>query len=370
MNQDEWAVTENRAILAPIVGRVGIVVMPTPRVSEPLVLFVIVACFCCVPALWAQASDSQSGDASQSWTATTETHSDGESLTRTVESHAQSGNRTLDNQSLQRRGSDGRFEPFQDIEKTTVRVDANTVRTTTRTFGRDADGAKTLVQITEEEKRTLPGGDSSVVRNTSSPDVDGKLQLVQRELAETKKVSKDVEETKTTVLAPSVNGGLAPSMKVEERRTSSANGTVESQKTTLFPDGTGRWQVSEVRQATTTPDGKNRSTDERVSRPDPDGKLGEVSRTVSKESVSTTGEKRNTVDTYSTDVPGSAPDGRLHLIERATTAERPNSTGAQATRTVQQRDANGSFGVVSVDTTKSDNANVVQVQIAPSQSPK
>jgi hypothetical protein len=83
-------------------------------------------------------------------------------------------------QSVQRRGSDGHFEPYQDIEKETVQVDAATVRTTTRTFGRDADGAKTLVEVIEEEKHILPGGDSNVVRATSDPDANGNLQLVQR----------------------------------------------------------------------------------------------------------------------------------------------------------------------------------------------
>ena len=52
---------------------------------------------------------------------------------------------------------------------------------------------------------------------------------------------------------------------------------------------------------------------------------------------------------------------------------RPGASGAQATRTVQARDANGtydSFGVISVDTKKSDNIHAIQVQIAPSDKPK
>jgi hypothetical protein len=358
------------------------------------------------PALWAQTSDSQTGDADKSWTATTESQSDNVNPTRTTESHTRTGNRTLDSQSVQRRGPDGHFEPYQDIEKETVKVDTTTVRTTTRAFARDADGAKILVQTTEEERRISPGGDSSVVRSVSNPDSNGKLQLVQRQIEETKKISKDVEDTKTTVMLPSVNGGLAPAMKVEERRTLGANNTVESQKTTLRPDGAGNWQVDERRQATIRQEGKNRSTDERVSRPDSEGKLGEVSRTVSKESESASGEKRNTVETYSLDVPGSSRDGSLHLVERSTTSQRTNSTGqqtteqqveqpnpgdpgsglqvitlttdtvrpgssgAQATRTIQARDANGSLGVVSVDTTKSDNIHAIQVQIAPSGNPK
>jgi hypothetical protein len=369
-------------------------------------LLAIGAYFCSNLAICAQTSDSQTGNANKSWSATTESQSDNVNPTRTIETHTQSGNRTLDKQTVQRRGLDGKLEPYQDIEKETVEVDATTVRTTTRTFGRDANGAKTLVQVTEEEKHSLPGGGSNVVRATSNPDVNGNLQLVQREIEETKKTSNDVEETKTTVMLPSVNGGLAPTMKVEERRKRGADQTVESQKITLLPDGAGNWQVGEIRQATTRQEGKNRRTEERISRPDSEGKLGEASRTVSKESEGASGEKHATVETYSLDVPGSTRDGSLHLVERATTAQRNSSTGqqtteqqveqpnpgdpdsglrvtiltsdtvrpgpsgAQATRIIRMRDANGSFGVVSVDTTKSDNIHAIQVQIAPSEKPK
>jgi hypothetical protein len=181
-------------------------------------------------------------------------------------------------------------------------------------------------------------------------------------------------------------------MKVQERRTRGANDTVESHKTTLLPDGSGNWQVNQIQHSTIRQEGKNRSSEERVSRPDSEGKLAEVSRTVSKQSEDASGEKRNTVETYSLDVPGSTRDGSLHQVERATTSQRTSSTGqqsteqrveqpkpgdptsgmqvisvttdtvrpgpsgAQATRTVQVRDANGSFGV--------------HVQIAPSNNSK
>jgi hypothetical protein len=375
------------------------------RLSQ-FMLLAITAYFCSSLALWAQTSDSQTDEANKSWTATTDSHSENADPIRTTESHTQSGNRTLDKQSVQRRGSDGLFEPYQDIEKETVQVDAATVRTTTRTFGRDADGAKTLVQVIEEEKHTLAGGDSNIVRSTSSPDVNGNLQLVQRQIEETKKTSPNVEETKTMVMLPSVNGGLAPAVRVQERREQGANGTVESQKTTLLPDGAGNWQVGEMRRTSTRQEGDHRSTEERVSLPDSEGKLSEVSRTVSNEAATASGEKRNTVETYSTSVPGAVGDGSLHLVERATTAQqtsstgqqvtqqqveqanpgdpgsglrvttvtidtvRPGASGALASRTIQARDANGSFGVISVDTTKSDNIHAIQIQIAPSEPPK
>jgi hypothetical protein len=309
----------------------------------------------------------------------------------------------VDRQSIERLGESGNYEPYQDIEKESVQVNGTTVRTTTRTFGL-ATGARTLVQETEEERQSLPGGDMKVVRATSNPDGNGNLQVVQREIEETKKISADVTETKTTVMLPSIEGGLAPAMRTEVREKRSGD-TVETQKTTLLPDGEGNWQVGEVRQSTVKQEGENRSRDERVSRPDADGKLSEVSRTVSQESGGGA-EKRETVESYSADVPGTPRDGSLHLVQQATTVQqgggdgRQNTTqqveqvdpgdpgagvrmsvvttdavrtgvaGATATRTVEMRDANDSMGVVRVDTAKSDNVQAVQVRIGPAEKAK
>jgi hypothetical protein len=378
--------------------------MPTnscPRLTQLLVALAI--CFGSSLVLWAQNSDSASGD--QSSMAITDLNSNNANPTRAVESHTQSGNRTLDTHSLQRRGADGQFEPYQDIETETVKVNSTTVRTVTRTFVRDSNGAKTLLQVKEEERRSLAGGDSSVTRAVSNPDADGRLQTVQRETEHTKKIGENVEETKRTVMLPGINGDLAPAMQVQERRVQGSNGRVETEKTTLLPDASGDWQVSETRHATTTQDGTNRSTEERVSRLDGDGKLSEVSRTISKESENSSGEKSGTTEVYSVDVPGSARDGGMHLVERSTTARstgaggqkttqhrveqpdpgdpgaglrvtlqttdtvRPGSSGSKATRTIQAIDPNGDLTVVSVDTTKSDHS-AVQVQIAPQEKKK
>jgi hypothetical protein len=372
-----------------------------------LMLLAIEAYSCSGCVLWAQTSDSQSDEANKAWTAASESRSSDTDPIRTVESHTESGNRTLDKQSLQRRGADGHFEPYQDIEKETVQVDPSTIRTVTRTFDRNADGVKQLVQVIEEQKRTSPGGESNVVRTTSDPDINGNLQPVKRQIEETKQTDANGEETKTTVMLPGADGGLIPGVKVQERRERGANDTLETHKVTLLPDGDGTWQVSEIRNTITKKEGDNRSTEERVSVPDSEGKIGEVSHTVSKEAGVAPGEKRETVETFSVSVTGATPDGSLHLVGRATTDQRTSSTGqhvseqkveqsdpgdpgaglqvtvittetmrtdssgAQSTRTVRARNANGSYdsyGVVTVDTAKSDKIPALQVQIAPDKS--
>ena len=323
-----------------------------------------------------------------------------------TESHSQNGNRTIDKRSIQIQGMDGRLAPFQEIETETLQVDATTVRTTTRTFGRDVNGAKSLIQVTEEEKRSLPDGDSNVLRITFDPDVNGKLQPVQRQSVETKTISRDVEETNTTVMLPNINGGFAPAVKTHELRTRRTDGTTESEKTTLLPNGAGKWELSERRQVTTSQEGENRSVEEHVFRRDNDGKIVEASRVVSEESTSDSGEKHRLVETYSIDVLGATRDGKLHLVERSKTSsqttagggqttektvEQPNpgdpaaglrvttlvsdklvpaASGEESTVTIRARNSNGSFGIVSVETTKSDRIPTIQIQPTPSEQPK
>jgi hypothetical protein len=322
---------------------------------------------------------------------------------RIIESHSQNGNRTSDKRSVEIRGTDGHFEPYQDIEKETLQVDSTTVRTTTRTIGQDVNGRKALVQVREEEKHILPGDDSNIVRVTYNPDVNGRLQPVQREIVETKNISKDLEETNTTVMLPSINGGLAPAFKTRELSKRAENATVETEKTTWLRDGNGKWQVGEIQQNTTTGEAKDHRIDERVFRPDAEGKLGQISRVVSQKFESSSGEKRSVTETYSIDVPGTTQDGGVHLVERKTSTEISSSTGERATEqkveetnpgdpgsglrvsvlidgrmvpgpsreqstvTIRARDSNGSFGVVSVDTTKADRIPTIQVHQTPAE---
>jgi hypothetical protein len=358
-------------------------------------------------------SDTPTSDTNQSWTAATQQRLPSSlNPTRTSETHTEAGGRSVDNQSIEHMGMYGRYEPYLDLQKETVKVNATTVRSVERAFGRDSDGRKTLVQVTEEEKRSLPGGEVKVVRTTSNPDANGALQIVQREIQDTRQSSPNVQETKSTLLTPTPNGGLTASMQTTERETKTSDHNVEFRKSTLLPDPNGNWQLSEVREGTVKDDGKDRTKEERVLRPGTDGNLSVVERTVSKESENAAGEKRDTVETYSTNLPGAAVDGSLRLNQRVTTIHRKGEGGAQSTdKQVEQRnpaqpsdslrvtqevidivqpgivrpglggttrqtqtlrslDSNGSLGVISVDTRKQDNAPAIQVDIAPAKTPQ
>lgn len=358
----------------------------------------LAASLSCSFMLWAQNSDCRTSEKQDSWTITTQTHTENVNPTRVSERHTRNGKCNVDEQSVEVAGSAGHFEPYQDITTETIQVDVNTVRTTTRAFARDINGAKTMVQVTEEEKRLLPQGNSKVSRSISRPDSNGKLQEASREIEETKHISDDVEETKTTLMLPNSSGVLAPVKTSEERRQRNADQSIDSQKSTFLLDGGGKWQISEKRQAHSRREGNDLSTEEHVLRPDDSGRLEEVSRVKSKEIEVAPGERSRTIETYSVDVPGWARDRNLHLVERvstrvytsqdgrqtseekleqtnpgdpvsgprvtAVTTEnlRPDGAGAEVTRTTLVRNPSGNFAPISVSRGKSDSFQAIRIQ--------
>jgi predicted small lipoprotein YifL len=353
----------------------------------------------------AQNQPSSFSDANQSWRATTY-HSDNGIIipSRVKETHIHSGNRTVDTQNVEVLDSSGRYTPYLDIETETIQENATTTRSIVRTYNPGATGEKMLVQQRDEEVHTSSGGGVNVVRTISNPDLNGSLRVVQREVADTTKSGPDTQETKTTLYFPDSNGTLAPVSRTQEIQKNSSDGTIQSKTTKILPNGNGGWTVGETKETTIKTDGKNRRNEERVSLPDPEGKLSQVSHTITNHTESN-GETTNTVETFSLDVPGLARDGNLHLGQRAVTVEKSNSSGrvtekqieqlnsgnpsdglqattktidivssdvsgTQETHTLKIRDPDGGFSTLSVDTRKSDQVPAVTIQIASPQKPK
>jgi hypothetical protein len=345
----------------------------------------------------ALASAQDSTDPSSKSTSNQRDPSGNTNSSRTSSSHDVFSNRTVDKQSTQHVGLDGRYVPYSDTERESIIVDATTTRTVERSYGRGPDGQRVLIQVRESETRALPNGGQNVTRSTSNPDANGRLQLVQREVQQTRSTGRDSTETKSTVYLPDVNGSMSAAVQSQERSTKNGD-TTQYRKTTQLPDGNGRWQLSEVRQGTIKAEGKEQSREETVSRPDGNGALSVVEKTVHHEAATSPGENKQTEETYSTAVPGSSPDGSLHLTQKVTTVQRAQPGGGSSTeQRVQQPNpgnptdglqttgatidivrpgangtsvektttlapgSNGSLGVVWVDTKKTDAKPAIQV---------
>ena len=288
-------------------------------------------------------AQSDSGSTDKSWTSSSEQSAAGTNPTRTSETHREIDGKVIDTQSIQRLGAGGRYEPFLDTEKESVKLDATTTRNVVRTYGRDPDGRRKLVQVTEEVVQGLPDGVSKVSRSTSNPDVNGGLQVVRREQEATQRTGPNSQETTTTVLAPDANGRFVPAMQVKEQQTKTSDSVTEVRKSTLLPDANGRWQLSEVREGRVETAGKDLNQSEQVSRTDSAGRLSVVQKTVTKKSEGLNGDKRQTVENYSNQIPGKADDAGLRLNQKVTTTRRAGADGAASTeQQVEQRDPSGS----------------------------
>ncbi len=366
---------------------------------------IISAIFCIGAAVCAQAQDAQPNNSSKSWTATAQTSLNNTSPSRTTTSHVSSGNQTVDTQIVEALGPNGKYQPSVETEKETVHINASTTRTVVRSYSWDVNGRRNLDQMTEEEVRSLASGDVHLVRTTSISDGDGNLQISQREVADTRKTSPNAQETKSTIYRIDGNGGLTPSLQTHELQKHGADHRVEVKKTLLQPNSSGGWEVAEVKESTIKEDNKNRTSEQRISRPDSDGGLSEVSRSVGKETENAAGEKNTTVETYFWNAPGVADDGGLRLNSQVSTVQKTDSggtttetqrkqpnpndangglqvgtrtkytvryaaSGTDQTKTIEERDINGTLNVVSVESRKSDQPSAEQGQTAPSEKPK
>jgi hypothetical protein len=358
----------------------------------------------------AQLCRAQNASGNQVWNASSqqEDPSGGLNPTRTSETHTVVDGRVIDKTLVETLGPDGQYVLYSETEKESVRVNDTTVRKIERSFGRGSDGERTLIQERQEESRSLSGGEQKVVRTVSNPDANGALQVAQRVLEDSKQLSPGARETTTTVLTPDVNGGLTAAVQIVERETQSGDGTIDFKKTTQLSDGTGHWQLSEVREGTSKQEnGRIRSKDERVLRPDSNGNLAVVERTVSKQTDAGPGEKRDTIDKYSTNVPGQAGNDSLQLVQREITVQQNTAAGGHSTtrqieqanpgdptdglrvsektvnivrpdgsgaanekRTILAPDSDGRLREVWVDVGKTSNPSVIQVDTRPPAKPQ
>jgi hypothetical protein len=282
------------------------------------------------------AAQSTPVNGNQSWTASTQSVPENAGPTRTSESHTKIGNRVIDKKTVEVFGPAGQYQPYSQTETETIQEN-NTTRSIVRIYSPGPNGSEQLTQQTEDTRQRLSDGQARVVRMISSPDEYGKLQVVQREVANTKTTGPNSEQTQSTVYRADWNGTLVPTAQVNEEKRPGANGSVAVTKTTSVQELSGNWQVAERTQQTETTDGQNRTTATVTSRPDYEGKLSVFSQTVTHDSQAD-GQNKQTVEIYSPYVAGSAPDGNLHLLTRTTTQQKKMPGGTTTEQQVESQD--------------------------------
>ncbi len=269
---------------------------------------------------------------------------------RVTETRSQEGNRKSRTQVIESPGPDGSYQPLLEREEQTIQVDEQTTRVVVKEFGRSADGSRSLLRQTESETRTLPGGGERTMRSISRPDLNGRMQAVERSVEEARQAGADTREVRRTVLLPDVNGAFQPVERVHQVEQRKESGATEVTAVHSRPDANGRWGTSEVRKQTVDKEGDGTEVaEEQVFRRDLNQRESLSERTATRKWKDAAGQEHEVKEAYSRANPGAnVPDGnRLPLAQRTMSVTITQADGSQRlVESVKQRDpGNASDGM-------------------------
>lgn len=204
---------------------------------------------------------------------------------------------------------DGRLVPSLEVVETTRREPAAT-RTIREVFDFDLERRRRLVETVESLRETLANGETSAVRTTWAPDVNGRHAVLSRQVERTRSSPSGARQTETLLLVPHLSEALRESERslYEERRAGA--GVVDHESTFSIRDVNGRWQPTETRRGEAREIGASERVDEEtIQRLDVNGKLVDDERTVTR-SFRANARDHAEIETY------TRSDGRLVLSQR------------------------------------------------------
>jgi hypothetical protein len=227
-------------------------------------------------------------------------------------------------------GVNGGTRSLVDQETKTTRLNANTTRTTTKIYGRDADGNRELIGIKQTDTTDLGHGKSRSVTNDSELDPNGQMNVTRRLISETVPTGPHSETTNVSVFtgAGESSGQLALSQKISEvtRKTKDGESTVS---TLSRPDENGSWAATQKTETTTTVHAGGAKTEEKNTYSlNADGKLSLSQSVVTRDWKAKDGKDHQVVSTYVTPPGATLNGGGLTLMQQVSTvkAVRPDGT--------------------------------------------
>ena len=261
----------------------------------------------------------------------TYTAGDGGAWQRT-RTRTQSGGREVVVDTLAVPDVDGKLRPFRE----TVVESAGTTPVRRDVFEFNQDRRRELRETTESQQDATGTADSRAVHDTRSRDVNGRLTLTSRQIENTRSAGPNARQTETTFAVPTLNQRLEEVERVvyNERRTDA--GVIEHDGIHLMRDINGRLQPAETRRGDVRNTGSaERLEQETIQRPDLNGKLADVERTVTRQ-FRADGQDHVIIESfapYSSTWPSA--DRRLVLMERLHRTITPTADGTSTVEEVE-----------------------------------
>lgn len=264
-----------------------------------------------------------------SWIKATDVNASGLVPTRIRETHQEVNGRVIDTRTVEKLSVNGGYEPYDEIETESIQIDKSTVRVIQRRFGRNPDGSRTLITISEEQRSSTPDGRQKAVRTVSAPDLNGSFSVTQRVVSETVRSSPDTQQTTTTVMLPDVNGGFTVGSQTQRIEQQDQSGNTYFRESTQVPTVNGGLMTGEVIDGSVQKTGdKSSKREERISRSDINGGMSVTQHTVTREWESAPGNRHQETQVFS-QAPGSSTGNPLQVTQKATTEVRSDPGGGK-----------------------------------------
>ena len=251
--------------------------------------------------------------------------------TRRLQIRSESGGREVVTEIVETPDIDGRFAPSLETSSETVRTASNAVQTTREVFGFGISGRRLLMERTRTDEETFPDGTTTILQNTWTPDLDGRLILTSRQIEHIQTISPDERRTDSAEFRPGVDG-TAQTGRVTTTERHAGLDLVRRDTTLFVRDVNGRLQPTESRSQELRISGPSEYTEEEtIHRLDVNGNLILTERNVTSRSQSG-GVDRTVLETFSLDIGGVIrSDNHLELSQRVRRTTTPDAEGGGRT---------------------------------------
>lgn len=159
-------------------------------------------------------------------------------------------------------------------EERRTKTGPNSWSVTKTIFNLDSNGRRRPVERVDAEEKLGSDGSVEVNRAISTPDRNGRFNLIRQEVETSEPIAGGTQSTKT-VYEPDINGGMEAVEITDIRETTRRSGQLETHLTVSAQNGQGRWLPVEQRLKVMTPDSEGRpdSEFEQIFRRNSRGKL-------------------------------------------------------------------------------------------------
>lgn len=226
------------------------------------------------------------------------------------------------------------LDPRIQVEEEVIQSGPNSRQIKRRVYELDETGSRRLVEQVLEVQTTHPDGRQDAERTVSQPDLNGRLNVVEKRTQQTRPTGAGAFQTESTLYSRGGGGALEPFQFIRQTERKLGEHRVETQRTHYTIGGNQNWEAIEQRRSVSRSGAAGEWTSqEEIFRREYSTELSLSERSASREWKDGQGRLHRTTEIHQSD-----PAGRLTLDRRIrTTLEEVAEGGTRAVHEIERR---------------------------------